>query len=62
MPCVQRKQYEELGNDRNLACVRVMSPEAPLREVWRLYWTIKRPRDPNVRMSPSGRTPFQMAK
>ena len=58
---MQRKEYEALGNDRNLATVRVLSPEEPLSEVWRLYWTIKRHRDPNGRMSsfPAFESPFK---
>lgn len=58
MLCAQRKKYEELGDDRNLATVRVVAPETLMGEVWRLLWTIKRHRDPNGRKTspPSRRT------
>ena len=48
----QRYQYEELGNNRSLACVRVMAPENPMHGMWQLYWTIKREKDANGRKSP----------
>ena len=46
---LQRNTYEQLGNDRTLATVRVLSPENPMRGMWQLLWTIKRERDPNGR-------------
>lgn len=51
--CVQQEKYRELGDDRNLATVTVLSPETVTGdvEVWRLLWTIKRHRDPNGRKS-----------
>ena len=48
---LQRKQYKQLGDDRNLATVRVCVPEKPTSELWQLYWTILRHRDPNGRRS-----------
>lgn len=60
MLCVQRKKYEELRDDRNLATVRVLVPQRPTDGLWQLLWTIKRHRDPNGRRSsahlPSGLT------
>ena len=54
---VQRSKYDELGNDKNLATVRVLVPEDPMGE-WQVMWTIKRQRDPNGRKSfPSGLLP-----
>lgn len=49
MLCVQRSKYEQLGNDRTLVAVRVLSPERVMGGMWELYWTIKRERDPNGR-------------
>ena len=51
MVWVQRKNYEQLGNDRNLASVRVLTPERLTGGMWQLLWTIKRHRDPNGRES-----------
>ena len=51
MLCSQRMKYEQLGEDRNLASVRVLTPETAMGEMWQLVWTIKRHRDPNVRKS-----------
>lgn len=51
MLCVQRRKYQQLGDDRNLATVRVLIPEKPMGELWQLLWTIKRHRDPNGRES-----------
>ena len=48
---MQRRIYEELGGDRNMATVRVLIPENPLGEHWQLLWTTKRQRDPNGRKS-----------
>ena len=42
---VQRKKYAQLGDDRSLATVRVLSPENPMRGMWQLLWTTKRERD-----------------
>lgn len=50
MLCVQRKKYEQLGDDGDLATVRVLVPEK-LMELWQLLWTIKRHRDPDGRRS-----------
>ena len=47
--CVQKNKHQELGDDRNLATVRVVAPQVMIGEVWRLVWTIKRPRNPNGR-------------
>lgn len=51
MLCVQRRKYEELREERDLATVRVLTPETETAAggLWRLLWTIKRPRDPNGR-------------
>lgn len=51
MVWVQRKKYEQLANDRNLASVRVLTPERLTGGMWQLLWTIKRHRDPNGRKS-----------
>lgn len=48
---MQRREYEQLGGDRNMATVRVLIPEKPMGEQWQLLWTIKRQRDPNGRKS-----------
>lgn len=49
--CVQRKKYDEFGDDRNLVTVRVLYPEKPTDKLWQLLWTIKRHRNPNGRRS-----------
>ena len=49
---VQRRKYEQLGGDRNMATARVLVPEDPMGEQWQLLWTIKRHKDPNGRKSP----------
>ncbi len=52
MLCVQRRKYEQFGDDRLLASARVLLPEDPMGTQWQLLWTIKRHRDPNGRKCP----------
>lgn len=52
MLCVQRRKYEQFGDDRLLASARVLLPEDPMGTQWQLLWTIKRHRDPNGRKFP----------
>ena len=44
MLSVQRRKYEQLGDDRTFATVRVLSPDNPMRGTWQLLWTTKRER------------------
>ena len=52
MLCVQRRKYEQLGDDRVLATATVLLPEDPMGTQWQLLWSIKRHRDPAGRKSP----------
>ena len=45
MLSVQRKKYEQLGDNRTFATVRVLSPDNPMRGMWQLLWTTKRERE-----------------
>ena len=53
MLSVQRKKYEQLGDDRTFATVRVLSPDNPMRGMWQLLWTTKRERELRKSFSPT---------
>ena len=45
MLSVQRKKYEQLGDNRTFATVRVLAPDNLMRGMWQLLWTTKRERE-----------------
>ena len=50
---VQRKKYAQLGDDRSLATVSVLSPDNPMRGTWQLLWNTKRESDSRKSFPPN---------